>query len=253
MAAVPKPEVQAMSSVSTKTDLDRELDRVLATAIKNEESTRLALKYFVIPGHNGRYELFSCDGSLKGPEGERFRQLVIRVADEVGIDRGLLAVNAIAENNVSVFLASRHVESKEVGLDYWNTLRHSVLSSGIPGVGRIQAPDTGRVFRNEAGNDVPIYEFWDGPNALLAFAALLRVYDNRITAAAGPSLPKVTRFALVRYAYNAKPRGALDLARTAASGVEVLPLRGSAGPSHPLRTATVRAVQAIAVSENFFQ
>jgi hypothetical protein len=127
-------------------------------------------------------------------------------------------------------------------------------TSGITGVGRIRARRVaGEEFINEQGNSVPVYAFRDGSTALLAFVALLKLYDNRICTVTRDTLKKVTRFALVRYAYNASPGRAIELAGEAAAGIEVLPRRGPAGPSHPLRTATIRAVQAIAISEEYFR
>jgi hypothetical protein len=228
-------------------DTGEELERLLGPV---PESGTLSETYMVIPGHQ-RFELFGCDGALQGRDGDRFRQLLVRIADEVGIDRGLLAVNAIAEHGASIYLAIREVESQEVGLDYWETLRSSVMTSGVSGVTRIRAhPVAGRQFRNEQGNLMPVWAFRNGETALLAFAALLKVYDNRVSAAG--TLNRVTRFALVRYAYNRSPRDAVQLAATAAAGTDVLPRTGPAGSSHPLRTATVRAVQGIHLSEEFF-
>ncbi|MEW5979309.1 MAG: hypothetical protein AB1898_26240 [Acidobacteriota bacterium] len=216
------------------------------------DASQLAHRYLVIPGHR-RFELFGCHRPMEGPQGERFRRLVARIANEVGIDPGLLVVNAIAEHGTTIYLSSQSVENDEVGLDYWDTLQHSVLASGIPGVGRIRVRRSGNIFQNEQGRNMPGYTFADGPTALLALAAMLKVYHDRISAAGGPSLTTVTRFALVRYAYHASPQRAVELARTAGSGVEVLPARGPAGASSPLRTATIRAVQAIAVSEDYFR
>jgi hypothetical protein len=229
-----------------------EIDELLANTVT--ESSRLSDEYFVMPGY-GRYELFGCHRSLESREGQRLRPLVIRLADEVGVDRGLLAVSAVSEQaRISRYLSLREVESPAVGLDYWVSLQYTVSNSGLPGVTRIRSRRIHtRDFENEQHNVLPRYAFPDGPTALLAFAALLKVYDNRILRAGGSALRKVTRLALVRYAYNHSPNDALVLAQKAASGTEVLAVDGPAGKHHPLRSATIHAVQAFAVSEDFFQ
>jgi hypothetical protein len=201
-------------------------------------------------------------------KGERFRQRVIAVADQVSIDRGLLAVNAIAEltgSGVEIYLTAHEVMNWIVGLDYWDTLQHAVRRSGLPGVRRIRARRlTGQRFLSEAQalkaparrRTLPVYLFANGPTALLAMAALLRVYDRQIVAAAGRPLPKVTRFALTRLKFNPGGNDAIALARTAGTGVDVLPTGGPANATTKqgtLRAATIRAVQAVALSEQYFQ
>jgi hypothetical protein len=112
---------------------------------------------------------------LEERTGERFRRLVIRIAHEVQLDAGLLAVNAIAEHGVSIYLAVREVERQEVGPDYWHSFGRSVLASGVPGVGRIRARRVaGKTFINEQWISVPVYAFHDGATALLGFAAFTK-------------------------------------------------------------------------------
>lgn len=206
-----------------------------------------------VPGSGDkRNRIDGFDQHFSGKNGARFRNLVETVAAEAGVSPGLLAVNALSERTTaSKWLTADPVQTQESGVDDWGSLAGDIRSK-LPGAPNIAVTDTGEVFENEQGRDIPVVEFANGRDALRAMAWTLRYAEVRMTedgAASFAALPPNERYALQRFAFNRGIPGAVELVK---SGDEVLVKNGDIGPSHPQRTATVRGAQAVHLANAVF-
>jgi hypothetical protein len=211
----------------------------------------------------GRNTLRGFDQNFVGDAGRAFRDRITRIAAMVGVDPGVLAVNALAEIGRSTWMRRGPVENPEVGLDYWHTLRHRVLRA-VPAVrGRIRSAivrdATGNPvhFTNERGVDTgPRYAFRTGQDALLAMASTLAYLQRRlrtsVRAGVYQALHPAVKFAAIRASYNAGFSRGREMIQRAAEGRDPLIRSGDAGPRRPIRTATLRAGQAIHLSQQVF-
>lgn len=229
----------------------QEIDSIIDRLFPNRGSSNLSQTYNVMPGHR-RNDMFYFDRFLSTQTGRAFISVVRTVANRVGIDPAFLAMNAITEHGMDIYISKNQVFSWQAGLDYWENLSRMVSRSSIQGTSELRARRTGRMFENEQGNQSPEYAFANGANVLLAMAIVLKFYENEIVQAAGSRLTTHARYALVRYAYNYSRRIAKQKAEQVARGLNPLPIRGAAGPRHPLRTATIRAVQTFTIQEGYF-
>jgi hypothetical protein len=206
-----------------------------------------------VPGDSDkRNRIDGFDQHFSGKNGARFRNLVETVAAEAGVSPGLLAVNALSERTTaSKWLTADPVQTQESGVDDWDSLAGDIRSK-LPGAPDIAVSDTGEVFENEQGRDIPIVEFANGRDALRAMAWTLRYAEVRMTedgAASFAGLPPNERYSLQRFAFNRGIPGAVDLVK---SGDDVLVKDGEIGPNHPQRTATVRGAQAVHLANAVF-
>ena len=202
-------------------------------------------------GGDKRNRIDVFDQQFSGKNGARFRNLVETVAAEAGVSPGLLAVNALSErSSAAKWLTADPVQTQESGVDDWGTLAGDI-GSKLPDAPDIPVTDTGEVFTNEQGRDIPVVEFANGRDALRAMAWTLRYAEVRMAegSAAYTSLPPNERYTLQRFAFNRGIPAAVELVR---SGDEVLVKDGDIGPSHPQRTATVRAAQAVHLANAIF-
>jgi hypothetical protein len=191
---------------------------------------------------------------------------VSATAGKFGINPGLLANFVFAElkggaaDKVATMFRTAPVRNTEVGLDYWGgSLRKAVLRN-VPEARDIISTQLPENFVNRnRRNTGPIHEFPDGPTALHAMAATIRYFeirlaqDRKVGLDGWDSLPTATRFEIVRAYYNAGPVKGLDLARRAVDAQDIAITSGDDGPEHPQRTATIRASQAIHLSQAIFQ
>jgi hypothetical protein len=209
-----------------------------------------------------RNELQGFDAAFKGSDGSAFQALVAEVADVVGLDPGLVAVSLLAEVHApDLWLGAEPVLNIMAGVDYWHS-ESPHIRRAVPGAARISeklvVDARGRPVSwvNEQGNNTgPKHEFASGFDAALAVAAAMAWRHSRLRAAlpdgAYDLLSPGVRFMAVRYAFNRGFGAAKHWLTTAGSGA-TLSRRGEIGSAHPRRTASVRAVQAMHVSQTFF-
>lgn len=212
-----------------------------------------------VPDGGGTPERDRLDGfdrHFGGRSGAKLKNLVESVAAEAGISAGLLAVNALTErSSPAAWFTSDGVQTQHAGVDDWATLGPEIQGR-VPGAPAIAAQDTGQVFDNEQGRQIPVLEFANGRDALRAMAWTLRYAEVRMTEDGGAGygdLPAGERYALQRFAFNRGIPAAVELVRQATGGQgAVLVDQGAIGPSHPQRTATVRAAQAVHLANAVF-
>lgn len=212
-------------------------------------------RHGVPSGGAARDRLDGFDRHFEGRSGAKLKNLIEAVAAEAGISPGLLAVNALTErSSPSSWLTADPVQTQEAGVDDWATLGADIRA-GVPGAPAVNAHDTGEVFVNEQGREIPVVEFANGRDALRAMAWTLRYADVRMTEgwAGYGDLPANERYTLQRFAFNRGIPGAVNLVREIGSGEGgALVDRGATGPSHPQRTATVRGAQAVHLANAVF-
>jgi hypothetical protein len=222
--------------------------------------------------------LTAWDKQLTGPGGARLRALVERTALQVGIDPGLLAVNALHEDTAgSQYVDNKRLLNTVIGVDYWHTMQHAIkaavpLAKTIRAIpltpSRAQQLGVTTDYINEQGQNAgPRYEFADGPNALLAVASALKYFESDLRKTVGDDvwarIPAGEQFALLRVAYNKGLDDARKLVKTAAAGTSILvptgrlfytDAQGRPDPNrfHPRRHATQAAGQAIHLSQTLF-
>lgn len=210
-----------------------------------------------VPGSGDkRNQLNGHDSQFTGRDGARFRSLVETVAAEAGISPGLLAANALTEQPTrGAWLTTDPVKTPKAGVDDWGELAGRIRKS-IPGSPAIATTEVEGVFENEQGRDIPILELANGRDALRAMAWTLRYAEVRMTSEVGDVYGALTaneRFTLQRFAFNQGIPSAIDLLRgTDAGGEGLLITSGAIGKSHPQRTATVRAAQAVHLANTVF-
>jgi hypothetical protein len=203
-----------------------------------------------------RRDLVAYDWAFKGKTGSEFKKAIESVAKEVDINPGLLAANLLAETRRGSYLQSGQVSSFEVGTDDFFEKRHD-LSRKVPAYSKIgwdrsQTPITDV---NEAGRAVKSIFFDSGRDAMLASAVYLKhgeVVLREAAARAGKNfdgLPIEARLMLIRLAFNAGHGRALRNLSDVLSGNEILITKPGKGPQ---RKATVRAAQAVHLSELIF-
>lgn len=207
--------------------------------------------------------LFGFDLEFAGANGTTFRDRVRDVARDVGLDPGLLATNLLAEiQRRATWLSTGPVESQQVGVDYWHEERPKIRAAvpaarGISDSIVTDAAGQPRHFINEVGNDTgPIYRFATGRDGMLALAAAVAWREVRLRAVLATGvydrLPATVRFAGVRLAFNAGFSRGRRLVETAAKGTDPLIRSGPGGPGRPVRAATIRAGQALHLSQSVF-
>jgi hypothetical protein len=216
-----------------------------------------------IPINTTRDGLLGFDAEFAGANGTVFRDAVRDAAQQVGLDPGLLATNLLAEiQRRSTWISSAAVESQQVGVDYWHEERTRIRAA-VPAARSISeaivtdASGQPRHFINEQGNDTgPIYRFATGRDGMLALAAAVAWREVRLRAAlhAGTydRLPTAVRFAAVRLAFNAGFSRGKRVVDAAAQGNDPLIRSGPGGPGRPTRAATIRAGQAIHLTQTVF-
>ncbi|WP_433152635.1 carboxypeptidase regulatory-like domain-containing protein [Actinomadura nitritigenes] len=226
----------------------------------------------------GRPAIDTWDANLDGRAhpgtdlSDRFTALVKATADAVGIDPGLLAANAMVEHNeIKTYLQPEPLSQWRVGLDTWES-RRAEIEKDVKLASPIVTKRTGDLFEQEKTKDgksltVPVVNFSNGPNALLAMAAYLKHVENdlqrQVGSAAWSRLSDPDRFELVRIGFN-RPATASALAQQAAAGKSIVVPSGptteivteSDGTRHrivhPQRSGTVTAAQAVHLSQKFF-
>lgn len=211
--------------------------------------------HFGIERGGRRFQIDEFDDNTTHAMWPQFSQRVRDVANEFGVNPGLLLVNALTESPMTRYMNRvTDVRSYHVGLDYWESAYEKVVSAvpqarGLEGTPLRDA--TGEyVFHNENGEDTGrVMVFPNGLAALRAVAAYLKFLEIELSAHVGAatwrSFSAGTRFLLIRYAYNAGIGRAKALATRAASGENIILTTGPAGSDHPHRTGSIRAGQAI--------
>ncbi len=217
---------------------------------------RLRDQHGVPEGGPKRERLDGFDSAFAGRDGARFRNLVETIAAEAGISPGMLAVNALTERDTrGDWLSADPVTTWEAGVDDWVGLDKAIRSR-VPEAPQIPVTDTGEVFENELGRQMPARAFANGRDALRAMAWTLRYAEVRMTEdgwAGYGNLSAGQRFTLDRFAFNRGIPAAVNLVKDAgASGQSVLKDSGTIHPSHPQRSATVRGAQAIHLANTVF-
>jgi hypothetical protein len=216
-----------------------------------------------VPLEGARNGLRSFDAAFGGPRGLRFRDQVRDVAARVGLDPGSLASNLLSEvQRRSVWTNPVPVESHIVGVDYWHEERpkvRSVVRAAANIRESIVRDSRGRPvhFVNERGRDTgPVYRFTTGRDGMLALASSIAYRDQRLRRSMPPGaydrLPAAVRFAAVRLAFNAGTSRGIRMVRRAAAGQDPLVRSGAGSPQRPSRAATIRAAQAIHLSQAVF-
>lgn len=210
-----------------------------------------------------RNDLQGFDASFTGTDGPAFLALVAEVGDAVGLDPGLVAVSLLAEVQApTLWLQAEPVLNIVAGVDYWHE-ESPHIRRAVPAVSRISermvVDARGRPvhWRNERGNDTgPKHEFASGFDAALAVAAATSWRQSRLQGVLPPGafdlLPAGVRFMAVRYAFNRGFGAAKRWITSAGAQGPTLLRRGDISAAHPRRTASVRAVQAMHVSQTFF-
>lgn len=224
---------------------------------------REVAKAFGIPLNSQRNGLYGFDAAFSTSNGKAFADLVRRVAQQVDLNPGLLAANALAEVQSPAFwLQAGPVRNDEVGVDYWDEER-SKIRAAVPAALLIRdrtvrnASGNTIPFRNEQGNNTgPKHEFATGPDGLLALASAIAWRQKRLRASLAPgrfdALSTPVRFTALRIGFNPGMKFGLRFVRNAAAGRRVLVRQGPAGPHHGYRAATIRAGQAIHLSCKVF-
>jgi hypothetical protein len=217
-----------------------------------------------IPLNTSRNGLFGFDSAFAGRSGTDFAARVGAVARRVGLDPGLLATNLLAEiQDRAVWMSPAPLWSHTVGVDYWHDERPRI-GHAVPAAASIRASvvrdaaGVPRHFINERGTDTgPIYQFASGEDAMLALASAVAYRDVRLRRSlaigAYDRLSPAVRFAATRLAFNAGLGRGLQMVRDAAAGRDPLIRRGTTGSSHPARTASLRAGQALHLSCTVFR
>jgi hypothetical protein len=234
--------------------------RVAVTACCSDADIAKALGIDLNTTRNG---LFGFDSAFRGRTGAAFAAQVDKTARRVGLDPGLLATNLLAEiQDPATWMKAGPIQSHEVGVDYWDEERPRIRKA-VPAAKTIKekivrdASGQPLHFINEAGNDTgPIHEFATGADGMLALSCSVAFRDARLRdslrAGVYDRLPLAVRFAAIRLALNAGLSPARRMVKDAAAGRDPLVRKGPVGPSHPVRTASLRAGQAIHLSCTVF-
>jgi hypothetical protein len=220
-----------------------------------------------VPLGTGRNELQGFDQAFAGTTGARFRDLIVRAANEFSLHPAILAVNALAETDRAFYMRRGPVSNVLIGLDHWDEQRQQVrrrlgvtfTTSIIVDPGFPNCTIVGGVchFINERGNDTGrMHLFRSGRDGLRAMAAWLRVLEGRLIDSVGNlfgwvGISEPLRMALIRLSYNPGRNNPRELAQRTLATVEAggdprrhFPLTGAGGTSSPLRTSVIRAAQA---------
>lgn len=159
-------------------------------------------RIFGVPQGTGRFKLQGFDSAFDGRKGERFRDMIVSVANEFGIHPAFLAANALAEDDSRddwLRLSPGGIDNIEAGLDFWDEFRRTIKGqlgltfkttirpltdprcTDVGGEchfirrekkkksGEIEATDTGRIHRFATGED-----------GLRAMAAYLSVLEGKL-------------------------------------------------------------------------
>jgi hypothetical protein len=221
--------------------------------------------------------LQALDSAFAGDSGAGFIKTIKDVAAQTKLDPACLAINVLAEKEErAIWLGTTPVASYTVGLDDWHNRRGAVRaavsaaasikdsiirctrepSCPIVGPGRCCGADGFVHFVNEPtdkhpnGRDTgPVWQFTDGPNALLAVASYLAWLRTRLgdEVRGFGSQGALQQYAAVRAAYNVGYRRGRGIAK----GSEALPRTGRIGVQRN-RLTTIRSVQAIHLANKFF-
>jgi hypothetical protein len=221
----------------------------------------------------GRQRVDAFDADLQNPD---LASLIERIAAEVEIDPGLLAVVALHELWGGGLLTSKTgVINVAVGVDHWETEAAAVVKD-VPAAKRIQWRPASEAWRKshglkpgekyvqETGKTAGDYiGFKTGEDSFLALAGVLKHREKELERSVGTEkwngIPVGERFALVRLSFNPGENNVNQLAQRAANGKSILitsgPVYGSPATAtnfHPLRYATQAAGQAIHISQHTF-
>jgi hypothetical protein len=197
------------------------------------------------------------DYYFKGQIGEKFKKLIEWAANEVQINPGLLAVNLMAETSRTDYLTTNKVSSFIIGTDDFYDKRFE-LEKQILAYSKIFWDKKNiTINTNENGRKVKSVFFQSGRHATLASAVYLKhgeiVLRQFATSINGnfDILPVETRFMLTRLAFNLGHNGANKELKLALKGRDIL-IRKPMKKAGPRRIATIRAIQAIHLSNTIF-
>jgi hypothetical protein len=207
---------------------------------------------------SGRPPVTEFDSAFRGTLGQQLSELVASAANEVGMNPGLVAVNAAAEVDrpKEVYLRAGPVSSYEIGVDDYYDKRVDI-SRKVPAYSNVRwDPSRVEVNINEQGREVRTVWFATGRDALLASAVYLKHGEIVLSTGAANSgndislLPALVRYMLIRLAFNAGHAAALKYLQGALAGENILVW----GPRRtgPRWSATLHAAQAIHVSQTIF-
>jgi peptidoglycan hydrolase-like protein with peptidoglycan-binding domain len=216
-----------------------------------------------IRADTSRDGLFGFDSQFAGASGTAFRDRIRTIAQDVGLDPGLLAANLLAEiQNRATWMSTGSIESPQVGVDYWHEERPKIRAA-VPATRRIRdsmiTDSAGQPvhFFNEVGNDTgPKYRFTAGKDGMLALAGALAWREIRLRNAFGTGVydaaPAAVRFAALRLSFNPSFARGKAMIETSSKGGDPLIRSGPGGTGKPTRAATIRAGQALHLSQSVF-